>query len=205
MRRHTPERGFTLVEALIAIAITASLAVLMVSTVRGAVIAQAGVARGVGDSEDRALVNETVRDVLRFAYSGPRAASEFAFSGDSYGFRVLTQPPGRPAPMLASLTVEGEGLVLALSDTATGTGDSVTLATDAARVSIRYFARATPGRPGGWFSEWREEEPPNLVRLDFISRRGEAWRIEALVGGDATLDCPFDSGNGICLDTRGGE
>jgi len=196
----TPRQsGFTLTEALVALVVMAILSVALLGAVRSAVMAQAGVTRGVGNTEARALLNETLRDVLRYSYRGP--GTDHRFSGDQYGFRVLTQPPGRLAPMIASVTLGDDGVSLSLADLATGQGDRVAVLTGAEQVRLRYFS---PGDDGGeyWFETWGEDFPPALVRVDFLDENGDDWRIEVLVGGMGDFDCPFDRTHGVCLDTR---
>jgi len=195
------QSGFTLTEALIAIAILASMAVAMLPAVRGAMMSHARTITVINEREAHVAVDEVLRHALLHMHRLPRAGDQFGFSGMPNSLQFVTQPPGFEGPHIASLTLQGGGVALQFSPVF-GRGDAmnpVVLADNIEQARFFYFGENELRTGLEWRDNWDHSHPPRLVALDMSLDDGQIRRLEMRIGGTASFECAFDSGLGRCL------
>ncbi|WP_300528950.1 prepilin-type N-terminal cleavage/methylation domain-containing protein [Maricaulis sp.] len=194
------QAGFTLIEALVGLALMASISVGLVLVLRGIADAQAGVVRLAGGQESRLLLNETLRDALTYTYRGPDLAGD-QFEGTPDGLRTLAQLPGRMTPARIQLRAEGGVVTMTLTPLGAinANSDDVVLIDGLSRARLAYYGKLENTDRAAWYPSWTGPGLPRLVRLEMEEPGRGVWRIEALVGGGASFECDFDSDAGACL------
>jgi len=195
------QSGFTLTEALIAVAILASMAVAMLPALRGAMMSHARTVAVIHEREAHVAVDEVLRDILLHAHSLPRADGQAGFSGTANSLQIVTQPPGFEGPLFANLTLENGNLVINFSSIVGRYSfmRPVVLAEDLNETRLFYFGESENRTGLEWRDNWDFSHPPRLVALDMSLDDGQIRRLEMRVGGNGSFDCSFDSGLGRCL------
>lgn len=195
------QRGFSLLEALVAVAVLAAIAALILPVIRNATAAEARVVSAADAWTQHAAAETAFRDLLMQAQSAPEEASGYALRGEGSYLTFLTRPAGDDALYLATFSIERGRLELSLGPIPDNSGPmhAVVLAEGLTEMRFFYFGERSDGRGLAWSDDWTETYPPRLVVLDMSRNDGHLRRIEALVGGQAPYDCDYDSGNGICL------
>lgn len=197
------ERGFTLVEMLVALVIFALLAGAGVGLLRGSVDTQAAVAGKLADlaaSERlRLLLASDLGQALdrpsRDAGGGVRAA----FVGDEQGLRLVrggwTGADGRAALQVVAWRVTDGGLTRQGSATIDGEmdGTEAPLLGEVARAGFRFRAQS-----GEWRTAWAPAatEPPLPAAVELtVQRGGEApWRMVLALPPVPAPPRPLDPG-----------
>lgn len=187
----TRQRGFTLIEVLLATALLATAMTLVFATVRATT---AVVARG----EATADRNARIRAVHGFLRARLGAAQGIAWGLDS-GTGLITRFEGEPArmrfvadlpaylgrggPHVHTIATQGRGAALSLTADfamvqagqvlAAGAIPPEPLAAPLASVRFAYRGLATDGRAGPWQSRWSQPEAlPLQVRIDIADAAG---------------------------------
>lgn len=181
--RRSGERGFTLVELIVALTILALIAAALFTALRFSARAwEAGEMRAVAAS-DAAAIRSFLRARLRSAQpatvsTGPRSEM-VAFSGDEQSLRfagpmppevglgglylfTLEQPPGGPV-MLDWRLIRPTGPI----DIADGRRRPRRLFAAGIRVRFRYFGALEEGAEARWHFRWQAEKLPWLIELRF--------------------------------------
>lgn len=170
------ERGFTLVEMLVALLIFAILAGAGVGLLRSSVDTQQAVRRALADLSAATRLRLLLGADIGATVLRPVSGAPLGFSGD--GSSLLLVRTNDPTPGTAPLqairwALEGDRLVRTplTSDGRTAAG-GVTLATTVTRLALRYRAE-----DGSWTSAWRPTAGgsalPKAVEME-VERRGEA-------------------------------
>jgi prepilin-type N-terminal cleavage/methylation domain-containing protein len=195
------ERGFSILEVLVAVSILAAIVALVLPTIRNAASAESRVTAMALEWSRHQAVERTLRDLLRQGQAAVGEASEYLLESDGYTLSFLTRPDGHDGLAMAHFIIEGQRLSLNLQPVPSTEGDTYNVILADGLDDLRfYFYGERPDAEGmEWRDEWGEDYPPRLVVLDMSREDGQLRRIEALVGGSAPLDCEFDSGHGICL------
>tara|TARA_R110000868_G_scaffold13892_1_gene64607 strand:+ start:58675 stop:59298 length:624 start_codon:yes stop_codon:yes gene_type:complete len=195
------DTGFSLLEALIAVAILAAIAAVLMPAVSTAVRTESRAAGRIASVETRATAEALVRDLMLHALRAPQAESGGSFAGTATEMSGLTLGAGSARPTRISLSLEAGRLELSVSsdDPALVALGAVVVAENIAGAQFGYFGIADESTTAAWYREWDANGPPRLVRLDMTGIDGSAQRIEALVGGNGEFECRFDSGRGVCL------
>lgn len=89
--------GFSFVEALVVLAITSALLVLLFSVSTGGARAGFRLAGRAGEAADRAVGADALRTLIRSVRLPERGGSPYPFAGDADGFTAAVAP-GRPTP-----------------------------------------------------------------------------------------------------------
>jgi prepilin-type N-terminal cleavage/methylation domain-containing protein len=193
--------GFSLLEVLIATAILASLSVMLLPTLRGAVQAEARASLLLEERAGHAVMEEVLRDVLRFSHSLPGGGDGQGFRGGAGGFTAIIRAPGELQSSQASLSLSGDSLVMRLSPLSDQAGEprETVLASGLSEARFYYFGDRDTRNAPVWRTEWEHKIPPRMVVLDMAGPDGALRRIEIAVSARADFACRFDSGLGICL------
>lgn len=174
-----PERGFTLVEMIVALLIFAILAGAGVTLLRAAVNTQEAVGEALADLGAAARLRALLSADLAQAVVRPIDGAPAGFAGTGSELRLVrTFEPAERVAGSSGLQairwqVQGGNLVRqSITPTGSPTGPAAILARDVAAVSLRYRAA-----DGGWRSLWAplvtEAPLPRAVELR-LQRRGEA-------------------------------
>ena len=199
MRRR--EQGFTLTEALVAVAVVAALAAALAPAVRGALVSSARIATGAAAIEDLRIMDDAMRDLLLRAVRPEMGKTDRTLAGDSraLSFLSVSGADGDTVEVAMRLVPGPNRTQLSISLTPlVGDASAATVLLDApvADTTFAYYGRASADAAPAWQDEWSNATPPLLVALRGSARsaRGEPvpLSIEAIVGGQAPIHCVFD-------------
>lgn len=202
MNLKTGQKGYTLVEALIAVAILAAIAGALAPITLTAIKAAGRINAEARRAEiDR--VGENALSEIFAAMIVPRTGdSATAFTGarDKIGlFILIDQEHG---PRQVTLEIKDGALLHAPPAQnfvgANGAG-SVQLAENVA--SFRYFGIAADSDEPEWRSIWEESDPPRLVEINYATSAKAPRRSRAFaLSSRAPLHCAFDQVSRQCRD-----
>jgi general secretion pathway protein J len=207
------DRGFALVEALAALAVTAMIALMLLTGLATGRRVWEGVDTREASGEELESAQSMLRDRLEQAYSAVQYEAnppivDFRGSGETVSF--LANPPddGRPAPIRRySLSLDGAGelLLASVTDAAPNAApaDRVQVLLRGVRaIDIAYFGARNGDAKPSWGPLWRDQPAlPDLVRVRLAFRPGDvrSWP-ELIVRPRMTIDanCQIDLGSHHC-------
>lgn len=201
--RNSSERGLTLTEALVAVAILAALAAAIAPAVAGAIRSAARIARSSAESESLRETDALLRRLALGAVWPTAETRADVPEGDETSLRLLTfaQADGKPA--IATLEITGGKLKISMAPSwAPEERVETILSTGLRDLRFRYYGRETKDAPVGWRTSWHAARPPLLISL--VGTRQGADRsprqiaIDALVGGQAPIVCEYDAVSREC-------
>jgi prepilin-type N-terminal cleavage/methylation domain-containing protein len=175
-RRRGRQRGFTLVELIVALALTASLVVVLFSAIGLGFRGMARVEANASVLERRQQIDYLLRRQLAATYPASDVfATESPLTGSAQAmtFYALDGPTG-PGFYRVWLVLDGEGdggrsLVLtrqALSAGQVGGFERTVLARNVAAFRLAYFGRTDQTKRPAWQENWDGMRwPPDLVRV----------------------------------------
>jgi general secretion pathway protein J len=193
------EAGFTLLEVLMAGAILAAVVALMLPVVRIASQAEDRSREMAERRNDHSGLEQVMRELLWQAQSAPDGLEGSRFSGDAGSVSFLARPEGNERLYQVSLSLEAEGVGVSLSPLPDGPAHSSTFPLSSSQWRFHYYGDPEDGAAPVWSERWDKSWMPRLLVLDMTDEDGQVRRIETLVGGQAPIDCEYDSGQGICL------
>lgn len=173
------DRGFTLLEILIALVVLGFVLVMLTQGVQFGLQAWRAQARAMAERGDLDTVDRTLHTLIARMDPGD-ASGETRIRGDANSLSFTTDLPlatglhvTRQADV--SLVVDGAHrlVLLWLPHFRVWFGpprvpERATLLEGVDRLAISYWQPASPGKPGGWLEAWTARDPPALVRIRII-------------------------------------
>ena len=202
-RRVHEQSGFTLLEALIAIALLAGIAMALLPALNAASKASTRIRQSAAFGEDIKTTNDFFRDIIEGALWIDGSPDTAAIAGGSKAVTITTIDATTMAPVIVKLTITpGPAAELtaqfAFSDDQE-TNKTHVLLSNLEGASFEYLSPdAVNGR---WTSEWDEKQPPKLIRLKGAFQKNneqQSFLFEASPIGSAPLHCQFDSVSRRC-------
>ena len=188
------QHGFSLLEALIAIAVLAGLAMTFAPSISAASLAAARIHHDAAFEEDlraiRGFLRENISQTVRLSAAGGKTL-------------ITGSPEHLSLTVIDSHTMELMDIHIAIDRAQSLTAHLVRHGAEAGRTYVllpevydaRFRYRANTDSAPGWRASWREEEPPALIRLSGALRYGNGekrFAIETAPLGAAPLNCAFD-------------
>ncbi|NOX95414.1 MAG: hypothetical protein GXP04_10090 [Alphaproteobacteria bacterium] len=202
MQRTAKQRGYSLVEALIATALLAGLASALAPAVFGSIrissaILQDGKTREAIRSVDGALTQIFSNSILLAA-----GEPKLRFEGAPDALRVVSFAGNPTAARVFKLTIENGALLGTIQKLDKDDDEQLSTNLFPANVSgFSYYGRATERAPIGWRKDWKGKRPPQLVRVEIKSEDGgRPVILEYALSGGAPLHCAFDPVSRKCRD-----
>ncbi|MFT6541709.1 MAG: general secretion pathway protein J [Maricaulis maris] len=195
------DSGFTLFEALVAVALLALLAGLLAPAIRAVSLAETRVREHVVSRETTARLEALLRDSVARVQPLPDTIGLGAVSGSPRGLSLWVRMPTSGELVQLNLTIEGEDVIIAMAGSGSITGEPQTsMLAGVGRDARFYYYGETETRDAlAWTSQWEYNHLPRLIVLDLAPINGTIRRIELDVPAQARFDCDFDSGFGVCL------
>jgi prepilin-type N-terminal cleavage/methylation domain-containing protein len=203
---NSSQRGYSLIEALIAVAILGGVAAALAPATHSAIKAATRIAASASAAEIERAGDEAMAELFAQAIS-PGASPGHAFVGapQSIGFHALAD--GEKGPRPARLTIDDDRLILAGEGAARAKDDPAgagsigrpIILLEGVRRFRFYGVRGADHEPS-WSDQWRETLPPRLVAVEFAgAAQGDAPRSKMYsLKLRAPLQCAFDQVSRQC-------
>ncbi len=202
MRRIAKQRGYSLVEALIATALLAGLASALGPAVFGSIRISSAVLQDGKSREAIRIVDGSLAQI--FGNSILLAASEpqLRFEGAPDTLRVVSFAGNPTAARIFELTIENGALLGAIQKLDKDDDEQLSTNLFPANVSgFSYYGRVTERAPIAWRRDWKGNRPPQLVRIEITPEDdGGPMVLEYALNGRAPLHCAFDPVSRKCRD-----
>ena len=195
------DSGFTLFEALVAVALLALLAVLLAPAIRAVSLAEARVREHVGSREMTGRLEALLRESVARVQPMPDATGQGAVTGSARGLSLWVRMPASGELARLEVTLAREDVIIAMAGSGPIPGEPQTSRMAGVGRDARFFYYGeTETRDAlAWASQWEYNHLPRLIVLDLAPIDGTIRRIEIDVPAQARFDCDFDSGFGVCL------
>ena len=184
------DKGFTLVETMVALALTAALLTAVYSTLRVGTISSLRVSSTLAENDSERTFNYFIRNLLRHA--DVRSGVDFpSIIGEQESMRIRARHlRGNPAPRTFDLGIIGgpdSGTVLGIresSDDLNTLPVSEMLLGDLASLAFSYFGTVEGGTDAAWHNTWHSSDrPPQMVRIKFHQRGKPERELYLAVAG----------------------
>ena len=198
------ERGFTLVEALISVALLSLLLAMLAPTLRQVSVVDQRLRQEISEREEIVAFESLLREALANVHPMPAAHDSSGLQGGTDQLSVYLRNPETGRVENLDVSVDGERVTLRLSPVFASASEYRPETSLAVGRGARfyYFGEVEPRGRLAWSEDWSHNHLPRLVVLDLAPEAGEMRRIEVAVFSRTGLDCQFDSGNGACLGGR---
>ena len=195
------DSGFTLFEALVAVALLALLAVLLAPAIRAVSLAEARVREHVGSREMTGRLEALLRESVARVQPMPDATGQGAVTGSARGLSLWVRMPASGELARLDVTLAREDVIIAMAGSGPIPGEPQTsrLAGVGRDAHFFYYGETETRDALAWTSQWEYNHLPRLIVLDLAPIDGTIRRIEIDVPAQARFDCDFDSGFGVCL------
>ncbi len=196
--RNSAQRGYSLLEALIAVAILAAIAAALAPALFASVRASGRIAVFASETEEERVARNLLKSLFDSAItlSATSEAPWFEGAQDRLKLAMLHAPADDPET--AHLIIRSGVLYFAsASDIAINAdGDGTPEAMLFEGVSrFRYYGAADEREEPAWRSSWDADAPPLLVRVEFMHASGA---MDFHVAARAPLNCVFDQVSRRC-------
>lgn len=192
------QRGVSLLEALIAVALLSGLTLLLAPAVAGAMRASNEVLSRAAARENHRIVSEALRQILQNAVIMDSAQAGLRIEGDKKSLHVVSLA-GSSQARVFTLKIEDSALIgqiAALSDRTRVLEETRIL--EAGAMQFSYFGRATPNAPLSWAATWKGALPPQIVRLETSNEGDKSTFHDVHVAARGPLHCAFDTVSRRC-------
>jgi prepilin-type N-terminal cleavage/methylation domain-containing protein len=188
------QRGVTLLEALIAVALLAALATMLSPAVYGAMRMSSAVLGAAGTREQRRTVDDALTAILSNAVVMTAADADMMMRGDAKSLQAVSLA-GSGVARRFLLTIDGgrlSGEIAPLIDDERGSERVEIVSEGALRFS--YYGRASENAPLAWTGQWRNARPPAVVRFEMAAEKADATDLvfDIYVAAAGPLHCEFD-------------
>jgi general secretion pathway protein J len=190
----TRERGFTLIEILVALAVLGLLVVGLTQGVRAGLALWQAQSRRVGETAEIDAAARTLRSLLSGVAAPPSsgaAAGAAKFNGDDHRLSFIGDlPTGLGTSQRADIDLElsGKRLVLSwiphrheVSDRPPPKPIVTELIGRVERLNLAYWGSPAPDQPAGWQARWDGPQLPELVRVRLGFAKGDRRRWPDLI------------------------
>ncbi len=202
MRRNTKQRGYSLVEALIATALLAGLASALAPAVFGSIRISSTVLQDGKNREAVRIVDGALTQIFSNSVLLTNSEPQLRFEGAPNALRVVSFAGNPTAARIFELTINNGALLGNVQKLNKADAEQLSTTLFPANVSgFSYYGRATERAPVGWRKDWKGKRPPQIVRLEIVSEDdGEPIILEYALDGRAPLHCAFDPVSRKCRD-----
>lgn len=200
------QRGYSLIEALISVAILGGVAAALAPAAHSTIRAATRIAASTSAAEAQQAGHEAVAQLFAQAISPGADLQHGALVGapQSLKFHVLTD--GETGPHPVRLAIDGDRLLLVdRNDAPTANGPAGASRTNGAVALMegvrrfRYYGVRGADREPSWSDRWRETAPPRLVAVEFGSAaKEEAPAMIYFLASSAPSSCAFDQVSRRC-------
>lgn len=200
-REARSQRGYSLIEALIAVAILAAIAAAMAPALFASVRASGRIAVFASDAEEERVARALLASVFNSAITLSVDPEEPWFKGAPDRLKLATLYAPAEDPETARFVIRSGDLYFAsASDIAINADDAgddapeTLLLKDVVR--FRYYGVEDEREAAAWRSSWDADAPPLLVRVERAPDAGAAMDFH--VAARAPLNCVFDQVSRRC-------
>jgi len=193
------QKGFTLTEALVAVAIFSGVVVATAPVLQTALKSSSRVSASASTSEQLRTAEAVFRSRFAQAVYPGASIAETGFKGDQYSLSFLTidRVSQNPVPSRFDLSQKAnEWVLLASTQGDQPSDETAMLLTSLSSVQFSYFGTPHEADQTEWHDQWEGPQPPQLVAVEGMienSGRDHPFRFDVNVGGEAPLACSFDS------------
>jgi len=213
-RERRAEKGFTLIEVLIAVALVSAIFVIVAGALQFSVRAWRNTEASLTAVRDVAFAQSILRRTLESAY--PRLAGDdrIDFVGDATGVRFVAETPNAlDAPVRSRIAIrsvaseDGVAVVIEITPEFSDTRVEETLIEGMSSVSFSYLPRRRDGAGAPeWTDRWAgEARPPALVKIEAQPAKDDRRRWPALIIAlktDVDAACRYDPLTNFCRGRR---
>jgi|GEM_PF-4155430 len=194
MRRVAQQRGYSLVEALIATALLAGLSSALAPAVYGSIRVSSTVLQDGKDREAIRIVDESLTQIFQNSILLANDETRLRFEGQPDALRVVSFAGNHSAARIFELTIENGALLGSIQKLNKEDAEQISTSLFPENVGVfSYYGRPIDHAPIGWRKDWTATHPPQLIRLEITSENGaEPTVLEYALNGRAPLHCAFD-------------
>lgn len=200
------QRGYSLVEALISVAILGGIAAALAPATYAAVRASTRVAASTNAAEAERASDEALAQLFARMMSPGSSSSNEAFVGapQRVAFHILTD--GERGPRRVELKIADDRLVFldeidraAIAGNGEGARAAPAVLIEGVR-RFRFYGATDADREASWSDRWRESEAPLLVAIERTTPPGRegAQSRAYFLSSRAALSCAFDQVSRQC-------
>jgi general secretion pathway protein J len=203
MNSRASQRGYTLVEALIAVAILAAIAGVLAPVTHSAIRAAGRINTNAKLAESSRVGESALAEIFATMVTPGKKLGEPAFVGTRNTINLFVLIDQQMGPQRVSLRIANGDLVLTPPVSDNALGGAAKKANTVALVdhvrSFRYLAPAQNGDPPRWRSAWSESQPPRLVEIVYDDSDGSRRTPRSFaIDNRAALHCAFDQVSRTC-------
>ncbi len=187
-----PQQGFTLTEALIAIAILASIAASMGPALQGAFKIAGRIHGQAIQLEENRVLTSVIQKALEGIVRIPADDNAVLFKGSSNQFQVFSYGFNRAEPDEVFVSIKrnenNDDLLLRY-----GEQDQPVQLLAASEFKFSYYGAINNRAPLQWHQSWKSKTLPRLVRLVARSNNNNLdLKFDFSIPSEAPLTCQFD-------------
>lgn len=200
--KHSLQRGLSLIEVLISIAILAGIAITFAPIIHTAATASKRVHETSAQREKFNTSSRLIRHLLTSTITYERNDSADGFTGSQLKMAFNTIGPTTGAPVRGELSINpaNDSLLLTFYPI-DGEMTVHQLMTGVRGATFSYFGDTDDAGSRSWRSQWINAEPPDLIRLTGAHSSDKAqahFSFEVAPAGHAILNCRFDAVSRTC-------